>query len=238
MKTMMRTATLVLTGAFVLGGCSKDRKQDEQEPAAAATDVAKPIEPARPALDPAAPPAAATGDRQTYLDVHEIGPGKVTLEQVAEAHKKDLDVQAKHGVTFTDYWVDEKNGRVYCLSEAPSADAPAAAHKEAHGLVPQKVFPVVEPDPAVAASGGKKLFLDIHNVGPGKLTADAVKDIHQKDLAAQGKHDVAFLRYWLDADSGTVVCLSEAATAEAPNMVHKDAHGAVADEVVEVKAGT
>jgi hypothetical protein len=78
-----------------------------------------------------------------YMDVHEIE-GGVAMDDVAQAHKADLETQGKHGVEYLRYWVDEQNGRVFCLVEAPSADAAAAVHKEAHGLVADHIFPVAE----------------------------------------------------------------------------------------------
>ena len=42
------------------------------------------------------------------------------------------------------YWVDEANGKVFCLVEAPSADAATDVHKEAHGLVADEFYPVQE----------------------------------------------------------------------------------------------
>jgi hypothetical protein len=245
----LRTTALIMTVGFAAAGCKKseNKKQAEAPVTAELPKEAPPqAEPPPPAAQPVAEPAQpekpmepATAEKKLFIDVHEIGPGKVTLAQVEEAHKKDLAVQEKYGVNFKSYWLDQKNGRVYCLSEAPNAEAPSAAHKEAHGGVPAKVIAVAEPEAAVEPAGGKgkKLFLDIHRVGPGKITAEAVQEAHQKDLAAQGKHGVKFLNYWVDADSGTVFCLSEAANAKAPNQTHKEAHGGVADEVVQVAQG-
>src|ERR1700733_13515937 len=51
-----------------------------------------------------------------YIDVHHLGPGKVTYEAVAAAHAKDLATEGKYGVRFLKYWVDEDKGDVYCLS--------------------------------------------------------------------------------------------------------------------------
>jgi hypothetical protein len=42
------------------------------------------------------------------------------------------------------YWVSEKDGKVFCLVEAPSAEAADAVHREAHGLVADEVFQVME----------------------------------------------------------------------------------------------
>lgn len=78
----------------------------------------------------------ALGNKQFYLDVHELGAGNVTAAAVADAHKKDLAVQAKHGVHFVNYWVDEKEGMVLCLSQAADSGKVIATHREAHGLLP------------------------------------------------------------------------------------------------------
>lgn len=83
--------------------------------------------------------AAIKGKNDLYLDLHIMGPGKVDAAGVAGAHQKDLAVQKKHGVNLINYWVDEKNGTVVCLAQAPNANALVETHKEAHGLIPAKV---------------------------------------------------------------------------------------------------
>ena len=81
------------------------------------------------------------------------------------------------------------------------------------------------------------LFMDVHNHVEG-LTADAVKQAHAADLKTQGKHNVKYLRYWFDEKTGKVFCLVEAPSKEAANAVHREAHGLVADELIEVKEGS
>jgi Protein of unknown function (DUF4242) len=80
----------------------------------------------------------------SYLDVHHLGAGKVTTKAVADAHQKDLAHQAKYQVKYLNYWLDEANGTIMCLTEAPSADAALAVHKEAHGLMPDSIEEVSE----------------------------------------------------------------------------------------------
>ena len=80
------------------------------------------------------------------------------------------------------------------------------------------------------------LYLDVHQKIPG-LTGDGVKDAHQKDLAVQHKHGVQYLRYWYDEGAGKVFCLVQAPSKEAAAAVHREAHGLVADEIIEVKEG-
>jgi hypothetical protein len=81
------------------------------------------------------------------------------------------------------------------------------------------------------------LFLDIHKHVPG-LTKDAVADAHAKDLATQDKHDVNYKKYWFNDKTGDVFCLIEAPDREAAIRVHREAHGLVADEVIEVEEGS
>ena len=76
----------------------------------------------------------ASEGKHLYLDVHKNLEG-LTAEAVAEAHKKDLEVQGK-------YWYNEDEGTAYCLSEAPSKEAAITVHREAHGMVPDEITEV------------------------------------------------------------------------------------------------
>jgi hypothetical protein len=86
--------------------------------------------------------AIADKSKTFFLDIHQLGADKVTAADVEEAHKKDLAVQKKYGVSFINYWVDVKTGTVLCLSQAGEAAKVIAAHKEAHGLVPVSITAV------------------------------------------------------------------------------------------------
>ncbi len=79
-----------------------------------------------------------------FMDVHEQLPEGATAKDVADAHKADLETQGQYGVNYRQYWVDEANGKVFCLVEAPDADAAITVHREAHGLVADKIYPVIE----------------------------------------------------------------------------------------------
>ena len=78
-----------------------------------------------------------------YMDVHKNVDG-LTQEAVAGAHARDLEVQGKHGVQYLRYWYNEADGAVFCLCEAPSKEAAAAVHREAHGLVADEIIEVHE----------------------------------------------------------------------------------------------
>ena len=78
-----------------------------------------------------------------YMDVHHLD-GTVTIEDVAKAHAADLQTQDSHGVNYLKYWVDEPNGKIFCLVDAPDAETASEVHRKAHGLVADEVFPVSE----------------------------------------------------------------------------------------------
>ena len=78
-----------------------------------------------------------------FMDVHNIE-GGVTAEDVAKAHQADVEKQGEHGVEYKRYWVDEKAGKIFCLVEAPDAEAANTVHREAHGLVADDIYEVSE----------------------------------------------------------------------------------------------
>jgi hypothetical protein len=77
------------------------------------------------------------------MDVHSVD-GGVTIEDVVRAHRADLRTQDAYDVRFLRYWVDETRGRIFCLAEAPSAEAAIAVHRQAHGLLADEVYQVQE----------------------------------------------------------------------------------------------
>src|SRR5213076_2542065 len=76
-----------------------------------------------------------------YIDIHNLPEG-TTAEDVAKAHAKDMETQRKYGVKYTKYWVNESGKKVFCLAHAPSAEAAEQVHREAHGLMPDKIIEV------------------------------------------------------------------------------------------------
>jgi class 3 adenylate cyclase len=86
-----------------------------------------------------------------YMDIHEV-PG-ATAEDVAKAHLADVETQRKYGVEYRKYWVNESGRKIFCLADAPNAEAAACVHREAHGLVAEKIIEV-EPDVAEVFLGG------------------------------------------------------------------------------------
>jgi hypothetical protein len=75
-----------------------------------------------------------------FMDVHQLD--AIDPDALAAAHERDLEVQGRFGVDYRQYWFSRDQARVFCLVEAPDADAATAVHREAHGLVADEIIPV------------------------------------------------------------------------------------------------
>ena len=98
-----------------------------------------------------------------FLDRHDLK--GLTAADIAEAHRKDLEVQGRYGVRFLTYWFDDTRGTAFCLIDAPDIETAMRVHDEAHGAIARDVIEVdlsaVEAflgrvsDPAPAVQGSK-----------------------------------------------------------------------------------
>jgi hypothetical protein len=77
------------------------------------------------------------------MDIRNVH-GGATVDAVAQAHAADLKAQDAHDVRYLRYWVSEAEGKIFCLVDAPSAEAATTVHREAHGLVADDVSEVQE----------------------------------------------------------------------------------------------
>jgi DNA-binding CsgD family transcriptional regulator len=80
-----------------------------------------------------------------YLDRHDFGGtdwASISREDLLEAHRCDLGVQEKYGVSYLTYWWHLGAKTAFCLVEAPSPDAAVEVHRVGHGNVPNKIIEV------------------------------------------------------------------------------------------------
>ena len=94
-----------------------------------------------------------------YMDIHEV-PGGVSAEDVAKAHAQDVKIEDKYGVHYHKYWVNEKAGKIFCLCHAPDAEAAVEVHRQAHGMVADKIIEI-QPELAEGFLGG----VEVNNAG-------------------------------------------------------------------------
>jgi class 3 adenylate cyclase len=88
-----------------------------------------------------------------FMDIHDLH-GHISPEDVAKAHAKDVELQKKYGVEYRKYWVNEDCGKIFCLVEAPDAEAAIRVHREAHGMVADKIIEIRPPELAEVILGG------------------------------------------------------------------------------------
>ena len=75
-----------------------------------------------------------------FMDRHDMR--GATAENVAEAHRKDLEIQDKYGVKYMTYWYDSERSAGFCLVDAPDAATAARVHREAHGEIASEIIAV------------------------------------------------------------------------------------------------
>jgi len=197
-----------------------------------------------------------------YMDIHDL-PG-VSADDVVKAHIEDMKAQAKHGVTYHKYWVNERQGKVYCLCHAPTAAAAEAVHREAHGLVAERIMEVT-PEMADAFMGiaeadgtGAVILPDNSGHDPGTRTIFFTDIVGSTDMTQRLGDDGAFailsvhdriVRESLAANNGTEVkhtgdgimaafwsaaCAVKCSMAVMQNVV---THGAAAERSLRVRIG-
>jgi class 3 adenylate cyclase len=105
-----------------------------------------------------------------YMDIHNLPEG-TTPEDVAKAHAKDMEIQRKYGVEYHQYWVNEAGSKVFCLAHAPNAEAAECVHREAHGMMAEKIIEV-QPEIAEGFLGGVETNSEGAVIFPGGV-ADA-----------------------------------------------------------------
>lgn len=153
-----------------------------------------------------------------YMDIHDL-PG-VKADDVLKAHLEDMKVQDKYGVSYHKYWVNERKGKVYCLCNAPTAEAADAVHREAHGLRAARIMEVT-PEIADAFMGvaeadgaGAVTLPDKSGHDPGTRTIFFTDIVGSTDMTQRLGDDAAFeilnmhdriVRESLAANNGTEV---------------------------------
>ena len=75
-------------------------------------------------------------------------------------------------------------------------------------------------------------FMDVHS-GFFGVTAEQLKEAHERDVAIESEEGVRFERAWLDPDSGKVFCLSSGPSRESVMRIHERA-GHPTAEVYEI----
>jgi class 3 adenylate cyclase len=76
------------------------------------------------------------------------------------------------------------------------------------------------------------MYMDRHDL-PG-ITPEELADAHMRDMEVQERHNVRYHTYWFDPSNGSVFCLAEGPSKQAVELVHEEAHGALASVILEL----
>jgi class 3 adenylate cyclase len=79
------------------------------------------------------------------------------------------------------------------------------------------------------------IYMDVHP-SLGDATPEDVAEAHERDLAIQDQFGVRFLSYWVNGPDGKAFCLAESPDADSLVACHKEAHGLMPHELIEVSA--
>ncbi len=140
-----------------------------------------------------------------FMDIHRLD--GATVEAVAQAHLADVKCQERHHVNYVKYWFNESAGKVFCLVEAPDAEAAIAVHKEAHGLVADEIIEVESQSvhgflgPGPANSNGAALAPGSDAVLDGGFRAVLFTDIEGSTTLTQKLGDTEALKVIREHDA-------------------------------------
>jgi class 3 adenylate cyclase len=77
-------------------------------------------------------------------------------------------------------------------------------------------------------------YMDIHELQAG-VTPEEVMKAHERDVAVQDKYGVSYHKYWVNEKERKLFCLCHAPSAEAATQVHLEAHGNIAERIIQVE---
>ena len=114
-----------------------------------------------------------------FIDSHHVT--GATPEAIADAHLKDVALQERYGVRYIKYWMNEARGKVFCLIMAPDAETANQVHREAHGLVAERIVEV-DPDLAELMLGGGTVAATGAALSPGGTLDPGVRTLLFTDI--------------------------------------------------------
>ena len=117
-----------------------------------------------------------------YIDVHHMGKRKGYSRRCGKSTSGGSHGRKQIWCSLYEVLVRRaETGTIYCLSQSPGKKQIIRTHKEAHGLIPQEIHEVKTGEEA-SVTGNLKMYLDIHNLGQGKVTAKAVAQMPIKKI--------------------------------------------------------
>ncbi len=142
-----------------------------------------------------------------YMDIHTVDSDDFTVEDVIQAHLRDLAVQERFGVIQRKYWVNEKDKMVFCLMEGPNKEACNAMHEAAHGMTACNIIEVSDDEYNIFMTRGSTQKNDLAYTLDGNLDSGfrTILLISTSDFSGNYQHYIKETRHLIEKFHGKIV---------------------------------
>lgn len=142
-----------------------------------------------------------------YMDIHTVDSDDFTVEDVIQAHLRDLAVQERFGVIQRKYWVNEKDKMVFCLMEGPNKDACHKTHVESHGMTACNIIEVSDDEYNIFMARGSTQKNDLAYTLEGDLDSGfrTILLISTSDFSGNYQHYINETRHLIEKFHGKIV---------------------------------
>ncbi len=142
-----------------------------------------------------------------YMDIHKVDTDDFTVEDVIQAHLRDLAVQERFGVIQRKYWVNETDKMVFCLMEGPNKEACHKTHVESHGMTACNIIEVSDDEYNIFMARGSTQKNDLAYKADGDLDTGfrTILLISTSDFSGNFQHYIKETKSLIEKFHGIIV---------------------------------
>lgn len=142
-----------------------------------------------------------------YMDIHTVDSDDFTVEDVIQAHLRDLAVQERFGVIQRKYWVNEADKMVFCLMEGPNKEACHKTHEESHGMTACNIIEVSDDEYNIFMARGSTQKDDLAYMADGNLDTGfrTIMQVNTSDFSGKYQHYIIETKRLIKKFHGKIV---------------------------------
>jgi len=142
-----------------------------------------------------------------FMDIHKVDSDDFTVEDVIQAHLRDLAVQERFGVIQRKYWVNEKDKMVFCLMEGPNKEACHKTHEESHGMTACNIIEVSDDEYNIFMARGSTQKDDLAYMAEGDLDTGfrTIMLLSTSDFSGKYQHYIKETKRLIEKFHGKIV---------------------------------
>ena len=142
-----------------------------------------------------------------YMDIHKVDSDDFTVEDVIQAHLRDLAVQESFGVIQRKYWVNEEDKMVFCLMEGPNKEACHKTHEESHGMTACNIIEVSDDEYNIFMARGSTQKDDLAYMADGNLDTGfrTIMLVNTSDFSGKYQHYISETKRLIEKFHGKIV---------------------------------